>query len=105
MEVREYVTENGRSPFREWLVSLKDSKVRNGIVARLLRLADGARGDWKSIGSGLFELRVHAGPGFRIYCGQEGNRLVIVLAGGDKGSQKRDIEKAHEYWTDYKAHR
>ena len=105
MEVREYVTWNGRSPFGEWLVSLKDSKVRNGIVARLLRLADGLRGDWKSIGSALFELRIHAGAGYRIYCGQDRNRLVLVLAGGDKAHQRRDIEKAHEYWTEYKTHR
>jgi putative addiction module killer protein len=105
MEVREYVAGNGRSPFRDWLLSLKDSKIRNGVVARLLRLADGSRGDWKSIGSGLFELRVHVGPGLRIYCGQDGSRLVIVLAGGDKSSQKRDIEKAHEYWKEYKTHR
>lgn len=105
MEVREYVTENGRSPFREWLSGLKDSRIRNGIVARLLRLTDGLRGDWKPIGSGLFELRIHMGPGFRVYCGQDGDRLVIVLVGGDKHGQKRDIEKAHEYWTSYKAHR
>ena len=97
MEVREYVTWNGRSPFSEWLVSLKESKVVNGIVARLLRLADGLRGDWKSIGSGMFELRIHAGAGYRIYCGKNGDRLVIVLAGGDKPNQRRDIEKRHEY--------
>ncbi|HEX4482015.1 MAG TPA: type II toxin-antitoxin system RelE/ParE family toxin [Rudaea sp.] len=105
MEVREYVAGTGRNPFSEWLAGLKDSKSRNGIVARLLRLADGLRGDWKSIGAGLFELPVHVGPGFRIYCGQDGPRLIIVLAGGDKHSQTRDVERAHEYWKDYKAHR
>ncbi|MEP6483226.1 MAG: type II toxin-antitoxin system RelE/ParE family toxin [Rudaea sp.] len=105
MEVREYVTITGRSPFREWLMGLKDSSLRNGIVARVLRLSDGSRGDWKPIGSGLFELRIHTGPGFRVYCGQDGHRLVIVLVGGDKQGQKKDIEKAHASWKDYQARR
>ena len=105
MEVREYVAEAGRSPFREWLLGLKDSKIRNRVVARLLCLADGSRGDWKPIGSGLFELRIHIGPGYRVYCGQDGDRLILVLAGGDKRSQRRDIKHAHDYWKEYKAHR
>ena len=105
MEVREYVTGTGRNPFREWLLGLKDSKIRNRVVARLLVLADGSRGDWKPVGSRLFELRIHHGAGYRIYCGQDGDRFVIVLAGGDKQSQRRDIKKAHEHWADYKANR
>ena len=60
----------------------------------------GLRGDWKAVGRGVFELRIDHGPGYRVKCWQDGNAMVL-LCGGDKRSQKRDIEAAHGYWQDY----
>ena len=105
MDVREYTTATGRVPFQDWLVGLKDSRIRNAIVARILRLSDGSFGDWKAVGHGLIELPIHRGPGLRIYCGRRGAQLIIILAGGDKSTQRADIEKAHDYWKDYQARR
>lgn len=103
IEVREYETASGERPFGDWLRSLRDGEARRRIVARLTRLASGNRGDWRPIGSGLFELRVDHGPGYRVYCGQDGEALVILLCAGDKRTQTEDIERAHEYWNDYQA--
>jgi putative addiction module killer protein len=75
------------------------------ILARIDRLRLGLRGDWKSVGAGVFELRVDSGPGYRIYCAEDGATLVLLLCGGSKRSQQRDIEQAHENWKDYKARR
>lgn len=66
--------------------------------------ASGARSDWRSVGAGVWEIRLHFGPGYRVYCGQRGTEFILLLCGGDKGStQARDIETAHDYWKDYKA--
>ncbi|NJO12782.1 MAG: type II toxin-antitoxin system RelE/ParE family toxin [Gammaproteobacteria bacterium] len=73
------------------------------IAARLERLTDGHFGDWKSIGGGVYELRVDAGPGYRVYYGRDGAAIILLLCGGDKSTQRRDIERAHAYWKDYKA--
>ena len=66
------------------------------------RLQAGLRGDWTAVGHGVFELRVDRGPGYRVYCGQDGETLVLLLCGGDKRTQRQDIEAAHECWQDYK---
>ncbi|HEY6985253.1 MAG TPA: type II toxin-antitoxin system RelE/ParE family toxin [Rhodanobacteraceae bacterium] len=100
-EVREYQTRNGRRPLSEWIDALRDQSARVRVLARIDRLRVGLRGDWKSVGSGVFELRLDHGPGYRIYCAEDGDQLVILLCGGDKRRQRRDIETAHEYWTDY----
>ena len=102
IEVREYQTIDERSPFGEWLTKLRDRQARTRIVARLDRLQAGLRGDWKAVGHGVFELRVDRGPGYRVYCGQDGETLVLLLCGGDKRTQRQDIEAAHECWQDYK---
>ncbi len=68
---------------------------------RYVRL--GNFGDSKRVGDGIFELRIHTGAGYRIYYGREGDRVVILLCGGDKGTQKRDIQRAEEYWRDYRS--
>ena len=101
-ETELYVASDGGSPFQEWLDKLKDKKARAIINARLDRLRLGNLGDCKSIGSGVFELRMDFGPGYRIYFGQDGETLVILLCGGDKSSQAADIKKAGKYWDDYK---
>lgn len=105
MEVREYKTSDGRSPFAEWMRALRSSDARGRINGRLVRLQAGNRGDWRAVGAGVFELRIDCGPGYRIYCGQDGETLVLLLCAGDKSTQPNDIERAHEYWTDYQQRR
>ena len=100
-EVESYVRPDGRCPFNEWLDSLQDQKARSRVRARIARLRLGTLGDYKSVGSGVLELRIDYGPGYRIYCGQIGTKLVILLCGGDKSSQSDDIKKAIEYWEEY----
>jgi putative addiction module killer protein len=103
VEVREYQTAEGKTPLTEWLQGLRDGATRARIVARLDRLKAGLLGDWKTVGGGVCELRIDHGPGFRVYYGQEGKTLILLLCGGDKGTQAKDIERAHAYWKDYKA--
>lgn len=92
----------GKEPFVDWLESLKDAKTRGRIITRLDRLEVGNPGDFKSIGEGVFELRLHFGPGYRVYYGEDGNVLVILLIGGDKSTQEKDIAKALTFWKRYK---
>lgn len=80
--------------FNLWLQALTDSSARAQILARLARLAAGHVGDWRAVGRGVRELRIHYGPGYRVYFVQVGARIVLLLAGGDKSSQKRDIARA-----------
>ncbi len=96
-----YQHPNGRVPFTEWLES-RDQKTQDRIQERLTRLAGGNFGDWKSVGEGIFENRFHFGAGYRIYFGIVGNTIVLLLCGGDKSSQMRDIERAKTYWQNYK---
>jgi putative addiction module killer protein len=103
VEVRRYQTVGGNVPLTQWLDGLRDGQVRARIVARLDRLNAGLYGDWKSVGAGVCELRINHGPGYRVYYGQDGNALVLLLCGGDKRTQAKDIENAHDYWKDYKA--
>ncbi|EQD73070.1 Addiction module killer protein, partial [mine drainage metagenome] len=72
IEVRQYQTADGRSPFAEWLADLRDRRALQAIMARIVRMQAGNRGDWKTLGAGLFELRIDTGPGYRVYCGQDG---------------------------------
>jgi putative addiction module killer protein len=103
LEIRQYRTACGRLPFDEWLVRLRDRQARARIAARIDRMRTGLRGDWKSVGAGVLEMRLDYGPGYRIYFAQDGAALVLLLCGGDKRSQQRDIEVAHGYWKDYQA--
>jgi putative addiction module killer protein len=101
-EVREYLTEDGKNPFREWLRDMKDIKARALIRVRLNRVRLGNFGDSKSVGDGVFELRIPYGSGYRVYFGRLSNAIVILLCGGVKGTQKNDIVKAKEFWEDFK---
>lgn len=84
-----------RTPqFDKWLRTLRDRLARSRIVDRLDRLAFGHVGDAKSVGDGVFELRLAFGPGYRIYYMWKGDRLILLLLGGDKGSQARDVAQA-----------
>lgn len=96
-----FKTSTDREPFTDWLNSLRDPKSRRRILARLLRVEQGNYGDYKSVGEGVLELRFFFGPGYRVYFGEDGDKLVILLSGGDKDSQNRDIRRAKEYWKEY----
>lgn len=100
-EILQYQTPQGEVPFREWLLSLRDVVARARVRARLDRLLLGSLGDCKAIGSRVFELRFHFGPGYRVYFGWEGPSTVVLLWGGEKGRQEKDIARAHRYWEDY----
>ena len=97
-----YQDENGKEPFIEWMESIKDVKTRDRIFTRLDRLEVGNPGDHRPVGSGVLELRLQFGPGYRIYYGEDGEMLVILLMGGDKTTQSKDIKKALSYWKNYK---
>ena len=101
IELLEYITEEGKNPFRGWLRKLKDSMARARIRIRLNRIRLGNFGDCKSVGEGVSELRVDYGPGYRVYFGRRGFTVVILLCGGAKKTQTKDIKLAHEYWDDY----
>ena len=97
-----YTDKAGKEPFTRWLNSLKDARDRRRILARLRRIEQGNYGDCKPIQDGVFELRLFFGPGYRIYFGKDGKTLVILLCGGDKNSQGKDIKQAIMYWNEYK---
>lgn len=80
--------------FRKWEEQLKDQRARALIASRLARLAYGHFGDVGSIGAGVSELRIHYGPGYRIYFIRQGDKIIVLLCGGDKGSQAKDIKTA-----------
>ena len=100
--LEEYVTSEGKVPFREWLHALRDRRARAKIRVRLNRVRLGNFGDAKPVGQGVYELRIPHGPGYRIYYARTGRRIVLLLCGGDKSSQKRDISKAKDYLADFK---
>ena len=91
--------------FDLWLRKLKDRRAAARVLVRIDRLAAGNPGDVKSIGSGISELRISYGPGYRVYYLQDGDRLILLLCGGDKSSQGKDIKEAHRIAEDWKAER
>ena len=97
-----FADEAGREPFTEWLTALRDQQGRKRIEARLLRLQQGNHGDCEPVGEGVFELRMFFGPGYRVYFGQDAENIVVLLCGGDKNKQDRDIEVAKAYWKEYR---
>jgi putative addiction module killer protein len=98
-----YADEGGNEPFQAWIDSLRDPKSRRRIISRLFRVQQGNYGDVKPIGDGLSELRIFFGPGYRVYFGEDAGNIVVILCGGDKDSQSRDIEDAKAYWKEYKS--
>ena len=101
-ELEIYRSRNGQEPFTEWLNAIRDQKTQRRIRTRLASLKLGNFGDYRSVGEGVFELRFRFGVGHRIYFGAVDNTLVLLLCGGDKSSQARDIERAKAYWLEYK---
>jgi putative addiction module killer protein len=82
--------------FSAWLDNLRDERAKARIVDRLVRLAAGHYGDAAPVGEGVTELRIHHGPGYRVYTARQGRAVVVLLCGGDKDTQQRDIARAHE---------
>ena len=101
--LEEFVTAEGRSPFSEWLNELRDRRARARIRVRLDRVSLGNLGECRPVGGGVHELVIDYGPGYRVYFGVTGNRIVLLLTGGAKGTQQRDIEQARAYWADYRS--
>ncbi|AFY90893.1 MAG: hypothetical protein CLLPBCKN_002023 [Chroococcidiopsis cubana SAG 39.79] len=100
-EIQVYATPDGKYPFIEWLESLRDSNARAKIKARLDRVETANLGDYKAVGKGVCELKIDYGSGYRVYFGQVGTTLILLLCEGDKSTQEKDIPQAIQYWTDY----
>lgn len=90
--------------FDRWLRTLKDRRAAARVQVRIDRLAAGNPGDVRPVGNGVSELRITYGPGYRVYYLQEGQRLIVVLCGGDKSSQTRDIDQAHRIADQWREH-
>ena len=99
--LEEYLTENGQSPFNDWLAGLRDLRARARVRTRLDRARLGNLGDYASVGSGVFELRIFYGPDYRVYYSLEGDSVMLLLFGGTKGTQQRDVQTAKTYLADY----
>jgi putative addiction module killer protein len=99
--IRSYVAANGRCPFEDWLGGLRDPAAKAAVLTRIDRLRFGNFGDFRSVGRGVFELRIHRGPGYRVYFGLAAGRVVLLLGGGDKSTQRRDIERCRRLWREY----
>jgi putative addiction module killer protein len=100
--LRIYESPDERCPFEAWMDGLRDIRVPTIISNRLDRVEMGNLGDHKPVGDGVFELVFDFGPGYRVYYGEDGDTVVLLL-GGEKKSQSQDIVKAKEYWRDYNA--
>lgn len=97
-----YLSANGKRPFADWFLQLPDRSGAGRVQVRIDRLRLGNFGDVRSLGKGLSELRIDAGPGYRVYFTVEGKSLVLLLCGGDKSTQRTDIRRAREYLADYR---
>ena len=103
-ELRYYLASDGGSPFEKWFAELNAAAAAKVAVA-LARLEQGNLSNAKAVGEGVLEYRIDWGPGYRVYFGRDGDVLMILLTGGTKQRQQRDIETAKSSWTDYKRRR
>ena len=101
LDVRYYVSASGDEPFAEWFGEL-DAAASAKIVRALARIEQGNLSNVKGVGEGVLEFRIDFGPGYRIYFGRDGETIIVLLTGGTKKRQQRDIDAAHAYWQDYK---
>jgi putative addiction module killer protein len=104
LDVREFVDAAGRSPFTKWLRALNVQAAAK-VATALERISDGNLSNVRAVGSGIIEYKIDFGPGYRIYFGRDGDRLVILLAGGSKKRQREDIQQAQVNWADYRKRR
>ena len=96
-----FADRTGKEPFTDWLEGLRDPTARRRLLSRLRRVEQGNYGDCRALRDGIYELRFTFGPGYRVYFGQDGNTIVVLLCGGDKSTQTQDIERAKAYWQEY----
>ena len=101
-KVEIYQDQRGKAPFADWVSALRDTRAQAAIDSLLRRISLGNLGDHKPVGDGVSELRLATGPGYRVYFGKVDNTVILLLCGGDKSTQSKDIEKAKAYWIDYK---
>ena len=101
MDLLEYLDEKGRSPFEDWFNRI-NAQAAAKVTTALVRLESGNTSNAKSVGSGVYELKIDFGPGYRVYFGHDGPKVVILLAGGTKKRQSKDIETAKKRWNNYK---
>ena len=101
IEVREYITEAGKSPFGKWFSGL-NAPAASKVTTALERITQGNLSNAKPLRAGVSEYKIDFGPGYRIYFGKDGDTLVILVAGGSKKGQSEDIETAKTNWADYK---
>ncbi len=102
MKITEYLDRTGSSPFARWFSRI-DARAASKVTIALMRLAQGNLSNVKSVGSGVMEYRLDYGPGYRVYFGRDGDRVIVLLIGGTKQRQQNDIETAQVYWQDYKS--
>jgi putative addiction module killer protein len=88
-------------PFDEWLEGLRDKRTKAVVATRLNRVVQGNFGLCRRLDESIWELKIGCGPGLRVYFAEDGEAIVVLLCGGDKSTQSKDIEKAREYWADY----
>jgi putative addiction module killer protein len=100
--VRIYRKSSGIEPFTQWINKIKDETVKARIRRRIDRLYFGNEGDCKLVGQGVFELRLDFGAGYRVYYGKVDDVIIVLLSGGDKKSQTKDIQLAKQYWKELK---
>ncbi len=96
-----YLTADSKNPFAEWLDCLKDMRAIVKIEKRLEKVSLGNLGNYRTVGEGVCELKIDYGFGYRIYFGQIGSKIILLLCGGDKSTQAQDILTAKKYWRDY----
>ena len=101
-EIIIYETSSGKKPYIDWFKKLKNIQVKAQIIDRLDRIKFGNLGDAKVVGEGVCEIRIHSGPGYRLYFAKEGKKIILLLCAGDKATQQKDIERAKKYLKDWK---
>jgi putative addiction module killer protein len=101
IDIRYYVAASGEEPFAEWFAEL-EATARAKVTRSIARMEQGNFSNVKGVGEGVLEYRINIGPGYRVYFGRDGDTLVILLTGGTKRRQQRDIAAAQAYWRDYK---
>ena len=102
-ELLRYQGKDGREPLTVWLHRLRDRQAYAHVLARLDRLENGNFGQCRALQSGVWELKIDHGPGYRVYYGQVGKTILLLLCGGDKRSQQADIERAVAYWKEFRS--
>lgn len=101
-QIEIYRAANGKKPFDTWFESLKDPTVKALILNKLDKVKQGNLGDATPVGSGVSEFRLHSGPGFRLYFAKIGKKIILLLCGGSKSTQQKDIMRAKQYLQDFK---